>query len=76
MRRIPGRHTIVSLATLTRALNRALQETANRLLRLQLAETTNSFRAAMATAQTFLEQGAYYGTLNGLSIVTCFRQSR
>ena len=35
-----------------------LQETSNRLLRLQLADTTNSFRAAMATAQTFLEQGA------------------
>ena len=36
----------------------ASQETTNRLLRLQLADTTNSFRAAMATAQTFLEQGA------------------
>ena len=33
-------------------------ETANRLLRLQLADTTSSFRAAMATAQTFLDSGA------------------
>jgi hypothetical protein len=33
------------------------QETTNRLLRLQLADTTSSFRAAMATAQTFLDQG-------------------
>ena len=41
------------------ALRSRALETTNRLLRLQLAETTSSFRAAMATAQAFLDQGVH-----------------